>query len=76
MHKMELLGFLEDHSPVVVTLKEMPFSKKVSTSNDMPHFTAVTRWREYGQGGGVAILIRQDLAYPQFYDIQLTQYNG
>ena len=40
----------------------------------MPHCTAVTRNREYRKGGGgVAILLRQDLAFTEFDDIQLTK---
>ena len=65
MHKTELQAFLEDHSPDVVTLNET-FTKKGYKYN-MPHYTAVSRNREHGQGGGVAILLRQDLA---------DQYNG
>ena len=38
----------------------------------MPHYTAVTRNREHGKGGGVAILLRHDLAYTEIDDIQLT----
>ena len=38
----------------------------------MPHYTAVTRNREHGKGGGVAILLRQDLDYTEIDDIQLT----
>ena len=39
----------------------------------MPHYTAVTRNREYGKGGVVAILLRQDLAFTEIADIQLTK---
>ena len=39
----------------------------------MPHYTAVTRNREHGKGGGVAILLRQDLAFTEIDDIQLTK---
>ena len=38
----------------------------------MPHYTAVIRNREHGKGGGVAILLRLDLAYTEIDDIQLT----
>ena len=38
----------------------------------MPHYTAVTRNREHGKGGDVAILLRHDLAYTEIDDIQLT----
>ena len=50
MHKTELQAFLEDHSPDVVTLNET-FTKKGYKYN-MPHYTAVTRNREHGKGGG------------------------
>ena len=70
MHKTELQAFLEDHSPDVVTLNKT-FTKKGYKYN-MPHYTAVTRNREHGQGGCVAILLRQDLAYTEIDDIQLT----
>ena len=60
IHKTELQAFLEDHSPDVVTLNET-FTKKGHKYN-MPHYTAVTRNREHGTGGGVAILLRHDLA--------------
>ena len=70
MHKTELQAFLEDHSPDVVTLNET-FTKKGYKYN-MPHYTAVTRNREHGKGGGVAILLRQDLAYTEIDGIQLT----
>ena len=68
MHKTELQAFLEDHSPDVVTLNET-FTKK---GYNMPHYTAVTRNREHGKGGVVAILLRHDLAYTEIDDIQLT----
>ena len=70
MHKTELQAFLEDHSPDVVTLNET-FAKKGYKYN-MPHYTAVTRNREHGKGGCVAILLRHDLAYSEIDDIQLT----
>ena len=70
IHKTELQAFLEDHSPDVVTLNET-FTKKGYKYN-MPHDTAVTRNREHGKGGGVAILLRHDLACPEIDDIQLT----
>ena len=69
-HKTELQAFLEDHSPDVVTLNET-FTKNGYKYN-MPHHTAVTRNREHGKGGGVAILLRHDLAYTEIDDIQLT----
>ena len=59
MHKAELQAFLEDHSPEVVTLDEI-FAKKGYKYN-MPHYTAVTRNREHRKGGGVAILLCQDM---------------
>ena len=39
------------------------------------HYTAVTRNREHrkGGGGGVAVLLRQDLAFNEIDDIQLTK---
>ena len=70
MHKAELQAFLEDHSPDVVTLNET-FTKKGYKYN-MPHYTAVTRNREHRKRGGVAILLRQDLAFTEIDDIQLT----
>ena len=70
MHKTELQAFLEDHSPDVVTLNE------TFTKYNMPHYTAVTRNREHGKGGGVAILLRHDLAYTEIDDIQLTSTTG
>ena len=39
----------------------------------MPHYTAVARNREHRKGGGVAILLRQDLAFTEIDDIQLTK---
>ena len=39
----------------------------------MPHYAAVTRNREHRKGGGVAILLRQDLAFAEIDDIQLTK---
>ena len=39
----------------------------------MPRYTAVTRNREHGKGGGVAILLRQDFALTEIDDIQLTK---
>ena len=71
MHKSDLKAFLEDHSPDVVTLNET-FTKKGYKYN-MPHYTAVTRNREHRKGGGVAILLRQDLAFTEIDDIQLTK---
>ena len=38
----------------------------------MPHYTAVIRNREHRKRGGVAILLRQDLAFTEIDDIQLT----
>ena len=70
IHKTELQAFLEDHSPAVVTLDET-FTEKGYKYN-MPHYTAVTRNREHGKGGGIAILLRHDLAYTEIDDIQLT----
>ena len=58
---------LEDHSPDLVTLNET-FTKKGYKYN-MPHYTAVTRNREDGKGGDVAILLRHDLAYTEIDDI-------
>ena len=71
IHKSELQAFLEDHSPNVVTLNET-FTKK-GYKYIMPHYTAVTRNREHRKGGGVAILLRQDLAFTEIDDIQLTK---
>ena len=71
IHKAELQAFLEDHSPDVVTLNET-FTKKGYKYN-MPHYTAVTRKREHRKGGGVSILLRQDLAFTEIYHIQLTK---
>ena len=71
MYKAELQAFLEDHSPDVVTLNET-FTKKGYKYN-IPHYTAVTRNREHRKGGGVAILLRQDLAFTEIDDIQLTK---
>ena len=71
MHKAELQAFLEDHSPDVVTLNET-FTKQGYKYN-MPHYTAVTRNREHRKGRGVAILLRQDLAFTEIDDIQLTK---
>ena len=62
-HKAELQAFLEDHSLDVATLNET-FTKKGYKYN-MLHYTSVTRNREHGKGGGVAILLRQDLAFPR-----------
>ena len=62
---------MEDHSPDVVTLNET-FTKKGYKYN-MPHYTAVTRNREHRKGGGIAILLRQDLAFTEIDDIQLTK---
>ena len=70
IHKTEFQAFLGDHSPDVVTLNET-FTKKGYKYN-MPHHTAVSRNREHGKGGGVAILLRHDLAYTEIDDIQLT----
>ena len=39
----------------------------------MPQYTAVTRNIEHRKGGGVAILLRQDLAFTDIDDIQLTR---
>ena len=39
----------------------------------MPCYTAVTRNREHRKGGGVAILLRQDLAFTEIDDIQLNK---
>ena len=71
MRKAELQAFLEDHSPDVVTLNET-FTKKGYKYN-MPHYTAVTRNKEHRKGGGEAILLRQDLAFTEIDDIQLTK---
>ena len=71
IHKAELQAFLEDHSPGVVTLNET-FTKKGYKYN-MPLYTAVTRNREHRKAGGVAILLRQDLAFTEIDDIQLTK---
>ena len=71
MHKAELQAFLEDHSPDVVTLNDT-FTKKGYKYN-MPHYTVVTRNREHRKGGGVAILLRQDLAFTEIDDIQLAK---
>ena len=60
-----------NHSPDVVTLNET-FTKKGYKYN-MPHYTAVTRNREHRKGEGVAILLRQDLA---FTEIDADQNNG
>ena len=67
IHKAELQAFLEDYSPDVVTLNET-FTKKGYKYN-MPHYTAVTRSRKHRKGGGVAILLRQDLAFAEIDDI-------
>ena len=71
MHKAELQDFLEDHSPDVVALNET-FTKKGYKYN-MPHYTVVTRNREHKKGGGVAILLRHELAFTEIDDIQLTK---
>ena len=71
MHKAEVQAFIEDHSPDVVTLNDT-FIKKGYKYN-MPRKTAVTRNREHRKGGGVAILLRQDLAFNEIDDIQLTK---
>ena len=71
LHKAELQAFLDDHSPDVVTLNET-FTKKGYKYN-MPHYTAVTRNREHRMRGGVAILLRQGLAFTEIDDIQLTK---
>ena len=63
MHKAELQAFLEDQSSDVVTVNET-FTKKGYKFN-MPHYTAVTRNREHRKGGGIAILLRQDLAFTE-----------
>ena len=60
MHKTELQAFLEDHSPDVVTLNET-FTKKGYKYN-MPHYTAVTRNREHGKGGGRSNLATSGLS--------------
>ena len=70
-HTADLQAFLEDHSPDVVTLNET-FTKKEYKYN-MLHYTAVARDREHRKGGGVAILLRQDLAFTEIDDIQLTK---
>ena len=54
-----------------MTLNET-FTKKGYKYN-MPHYTAVTRSREHRKGGGVAILLRQDLAFTEIDDIQLIK---
>ena len=54
-----------------MTLNET-FTKKGYKYN-MPHYTTVTRNREHRKGGGVAILLRQDLAFTEIDDIQLTK---
>ena len=64
-------AFLEDHSPDIVTLNET-FTKKGYKYN-MLHYTAVTRNREHRKGGGVATLLRQDLAFTEIDDIQPTK---
>ena len=66
MHKAELQAFLEDHSSDAVTLNET-FTKKGYKYN-MTHYTAVTRNREHRKRGGVAILLRQDLAFTKTTD--------
>ena len=55
----------------VVALNQT-FTKKVYKYN-MQHYTAVTRNREHVKGGGVAILLSQDLAFTEIDDIQLTK---
>ena len=69
MHKAGQQDFLEDYSPNLVTMNET-FTKKGYRYN-MPHYTAVTRNRE--QGGGMAILLGQDLAFTEIDDIQLSK---
>ena len=54
-----------------MTLNET-FTKKGYKYN-MPHYTAVTRNREHRKGGGVAISLRQDLAFTEIDDIRLTK---
>ena len=54
-----------------MTLNET-FTKKGYKYN-MPHYTAVTRSREHTKGGGIAILLHQDLAFTEIDDIQLTK---
>ena len=71
VHKTELKAFLENRSPDLVTLNET-FTKKGYKYN-LPHYTAMTRNREHRRGGGVAILLRQDLAFTEIDDIQLTK---
>ena len=70
MHKAELQAFLEDHLPDVVTLNET-FTK--GYKYNMLHYTAVTRNRVHRKGGGVAILLHQDLTFTEIDDIQLTK---
>ena len=71
IHKAELQAFLEEHSPDVVTLNET-FTKKGYKYN-MPHYTAVTRNRGHMKGGGLAILLRQELTFTEIDDIQLIK---
>ena len=71
IHKVELQAYLVDHSTDVVTLNEI-FTKKGYKYN-MPHYSAVTRNREHRKGGGVAILLGQDLVFTEIDDIQLTK---
>ena len=71
IHKAELQAFRADRSPDVVTLNET-FTKKGHKYN-MPHYTAVTRNRKHREGEGVAILLRQDLAFTEIDDILLTK---
>ena len=48
------------------------FTKKGYKCN-MPHYTTVTRNREHRKGVGVAILLRQDIAFTEIDDIHLAK---
>ena len=69
--KPELQAFLEDHSPDVVTLNETMTKKGYNYS--MPNYTVLTADRNDRQGGGVAIMLRNNLAYEEIDNITLTQ---
>ena len=68
-HKSELQAFLEDHSPDVVTLNE---TMSKGYNYKMPHYNSLTRDRTTGKGGGVAILLRNDIIYEEIDDIDLA----
>ena len=69
----DLLAFLEDHSPDIMTFNETWLKKGMKY--DIPEYkifrndrTSQTRKR----GGGIAIAVKENLAYQEIDDIQLT----